>query len=771
MKINSINQFKKGNLIFKEGDFISAIGLIVKGRVLIYNEGMKMIVNSGSFLAINDLKIGKYQNTYIAFEDTIIYAFDGSKETSLKDLLTSNKDYNGLLVASYAIKVSTLNKTYQEFHEHGTRLREFIIETYKKYKEMCKNLGHHTKAEINLDQLPIIGEKLEGNNFEYYEEYKKIPITLVKEFYSHSTTLAIRHNNDQVNIFNKLINECNTLSIQVAEIVKFIFNNSQSSLFFSVANLGLDIKSSGGYNTEIIEVIDVIIEEINKVEQFYEEQVGSTLPIDRKRMQEAYFLLLNKEVETGLDAELYLKYSITDSDDAMEEMQGTLDKILEYGGVAEELSTQVKDLVLNFINLKDKQSGDDLARKLRRDLNNTYYQVYKNVFKKAYNDTNPPRIIDMYLNYGFMDERLLTKEERLELYFLEEGKSTGPCDVYNIKSWLTLIYEGKKEPSKNDFDQDYAQMLLDEKRHGRINDDQMKKMQADNTKKLEYEIDNMFKFNNRIVSGELGVYVPIIHSGVLVRELEQVQITSEKINEAIKDIIKTDYSAFYRESLYVNEEMGIKKEQIIRPVYPDIILMPTYGNNPIMWQDITGRKRDTPGRFVFPSFTDEEIFKLMLRTIGRFRWEICRTEQGAYWNDLTYKSLTSEYSDYIQFYRKNRGLSEDNKEKLKLQIQRGRNNGREIFVMDYETWVSNESQGAIRLNKVARAIMAAYCPFAKDIREIRMKQPLFEEVMLRGEREQLKKIREIEGRHRNLQRDNIQIPQELIDTLDYYKEG
>ena len=83
------------------------------------------------------------------------------------------------------------------------------------------------------------------------------------------------------------------------------------------------------------------------------------------------------------------------------------------------------------------------------------------------------------------------------------------------------------------------------------------------------------------------------------------------------------------------------------------------------------------------------------------------------------KSLTSEYSDFIQFYKKNRELSEDKKDKLKMQIQKCRNNTREVFVVDYENWIKHEAHGGIVLSKPVREIMATYCPFA--IPELRQK--------------------------------------------------
>ena len=132
------------------------------------------------------------------------------------------------------------------------------------------------------------------------------------------------------------------------------------------------------------------------------------------------------------------------------------------------------------------------------------------------------------------------------------------------------------------------------------------------------------------------------------------------------------------------------------------------------------KKRVLP--VVYSQFCEAVTFKYS-KVCGQFRWELCRTIEGTAWNNITYKSLTSEYSDYLQFYRKNRDLSEEKKDKIKLQIQKGRNNSREIFVIDYEAWINYESKGAIKLNKVVREILATYCPFSKSMQEQISKQP------------------------------------------------
>ena len=78
--------------------------------------------------------------------------------------------------------------------------------------------------------------------------------------------------------------------------------------------------------------------------------------------------------------------------------------------------------------------------------------------------------------------------------------------------------------------------------------------------------------------------------------------------------------------------------------------------------------------------------------------------------------------------------------------------------------------GALKLNKYVRELLATYCPFSKQIRDKIRTQPLFEEAMARYNRNKFKKIHELELRYHALQKDNIELTQELIDTMKFYKE-
>ena len=317
---------------------------------------------------------------------------------------------------------------------------------------------------------------------------------------------------------------------------------------------------------------------------------------------------------------------------------------------------------------------------------------------------------------------------------------------------------------------EYGEALRDRKKSGEITEAQLKELETDQEAKLSYEIRNMFRYNNRLVSGQISSFVPILYKDQFMGHLEMAVVTAQKINQWIKDIVQIDYSAFYREILYENREKKIERESIMVEVFPNMILLPTYGSNIVMWQEIAGKKRTASGRILLPVFAESDLSEDMIKAVARFRWELCRTVQGMAWNDITEKSLTSEYCDYIQFYKKNRNLSEERKEKLKVQIQKGKGNTREVFAMDYLAWVKGESQGSVRLNKVAREMLATWCPFAAEVRQKVVQQPIFEEAFFRYNRDKQKKIKELEARYRMIENSNGEIVDELKTTLRYFKE-
>lgn len=769
---NSVNQIAAGTDIYKEGEPVSSIAMIIKGKVTIHNSGAKITMASGAFIGINDLYAGKYQSTYTACDELLIYVFPINHIDELEGVASVNKDYHGFMVASYYKIITNLDQIYQGLLKNGHSLYHFLKDTYNKYLTLAAHWGCKAKTSDKIEKAKPLEEILDmlKDRIGYYVACNALPLDVVKQFYSYGNAVTIYQVEDQVDLVNQQIEALKTLGEDFVTLAQCLVDGKDNSLFYLIAELYMEVSATLGSSDDLMDMMDGIIEEVNKAEKFIEKMLGLKWKVNRKKMEEVYHLLLTGGKGNEISSENFLKYSKEESERALEEMKDSFSTILNYAGIEEEKAAEMKTAIQSFLMLEDKFSAEDFARGLRKRLAENHYQIYYRVFLKAKEEEKLPRVIEMFLKYGFVDERLLTQEQQLSLYFLEEEEFTPDnCTVFNIYEWLTAIYEGKREPSKNEFDQDYTESITTMKKQGKITEKEATNRLTDPKLKVEYEIQNMFRYNNRTTSGQISSFVPFLHKDQWSIDISRMQVTPARVMEAIDTLLKVDYSIFDREVLYVNPSKNIKKEYIVKRIYPDIILMPNIGSQGVMWQELSGKRRDSVARFLLPIFTDLNLVSLLTKVFGRFRWELCRTIEGTAWNDIKHKSLTSEYSDYLQFYRKNKDLSEEKKEKLKLQIQKARNNSREIFVMDYEQWITYESTGAIKLNKPVREMLATYCPFAKEIREQLKLQPMFEEAMARYYREKQKKIREIEGRHRLLQKDQIEITQELIDTLEYYK--
>jgi hypothetical protein len=773
MNPNAVNQFLKDTDVYIEGEPVFSVAMIIKGRVLIHNKGARLIMGSGAFLGINDLYSGRFQSTYTAYDDLLIYVFPISRMDELENILSINKDYHGFMVAAFYKEISELELIYQGLLKHGADLYQFLKGTYQDYLSLGVRRGYKVKQSGRISALEMLDSNLEllNDRINYYVECKNLPIDVVKTFFSYGNAITLYQVEDQVNVINQQLQALKEMAGAYVAMAECLVDESDNCLFRLIAEVSVELDSYAGNSNELLEIMDDIIDEVNRAELFTERMLGTKLNVNRKKMEEVYHLLLTGDKGKEVSAETFLKYSKDDTKQVHSELADSYQKILEYAGIAGDKAEEMKSAMQDYVQMKDKYSTEDTARVIRRRLSEHHYEIYKPVFLRAYQEKTAPRLIELFLKYGFADERLLTKEQLLELYYLpEEENKPGLCKVHDIKTWLTLIYEGKREPSKNEFDLEYPEMLSGLKKQGKLTDKELHQWMSDPDKKLDYEIQNMFRYNNRTTSGQITSFVPVLHKELWTNHIERLLINQTKINETIQGILRIDYSVFDREVIYTNKEKNIVKEYIMKRVFPDVILMPNVGNNGIMWQEIAGKRRDSSGRFLLPIFTEANLQNLLVRILGKYRWELCRTIEGAAWNDISHKSLTSEYSDYLQFYRKNKELSEEKKEKIKIQIQKGRNSNREIFVMDYEQWINYEAIGAIKLNKPVREILATYCPFSKELRDQLKLQPLFEEAMARYYREKLKKVRDMEGRIRFLQKDQIEITSELTDTLNYYKE-
>ena len=444
-------------------------------------------------------------------------------------------------------------------------------------------------------------------------------------------------------------------------------------------------------------------------------------------------------------------------------------QLCDYAGYDKEKYDLLNKYVITFINMPDKYSKENEVRLFRKGLVEAYYELYEAVFLKYAASTSKNLIVKLFLDYGLLDERLVTDMQIHELLNIAPLNANDKCGIYRMSDWLMKIYRGEMIPSKNEFDQEYSDYVRERKKNEALSPAEEKRLLEDNIGKIHYEIQNMLKYNCRLLNGNLLSFYPMLHMDSFEKTIESMVLTSEAIIEAVDTWKQYDYSVFYREIMYSNAAKKIDKEVIQKEIYPIFILFPVVGVNGVMWQDISGKRSNSSGRFFLPTLFNGNLADTILTMLGRFRWELCKTLQGVAWNNIQVPSLTSEFIDYIQFYRKNKELTADKKEAIKTQLTKCHNNMRDFFVYDYVIWLKYESSGAMRLNRFSRKMLAMYCPFAKAYRDKLASQPIYEEAMKRFNVNRLKKVKEYQTRIAYYQNKNIDVPSEVLETRNYYE--
>ena len=106
--------------------------------------------------------------------------------------------------------------------------------------------------------------------------------------------------------------------------------------------------------------------------------------------------------------------------------------------------------------------------------------------------------------------------------------------------------------------------------------------------KVKFEIQNMFTSGNRVTYGRVSTFCPILGENDLINSVDKMLVTAQKIEDAMNKVRKVDFSVFYRGVVFSDPDKGINREEIMKEVLPNIILMPNAGTRAMMWQETAG---------------------------------------------------------------------------------------------------------------------------------------------------------------------------------------
>jgi hypothetical protein len=457
------------------------------------------------------------------------------------------------------------------------------------------------------------------------------------------------------------------------------------------------------------------------------------------------------------------------------ELSNSASQILNFANLNAE---QVKDfsaLMIKLKGLKNPLDSDPDIRKIRRNITKTYWDVYKACFlKNLSNGRMSPRPVELMLQYGYFDETLLDDEH---IGFLMTNLNPSPnyreeLPVSFGSEWLEKIYNKKVPTSIDELGQSFFEKVKLESREVNYKKESDLPPSIDSPEaRLAFELSAMYEPNVRLTSGGPATHLPILTRYHITIPLDKCLVTKELVFKTIMEILQVDYTAFHREIIYKNDELGIRSEFIQKSILPDLIVVPSIGSKVMMWQDLSVFKgagsKESRGRFVLPLFITGDIKTILLETIAAFRWELCKNILGPDWNNVGMPSITADYTDYVQFFKKNKELSLEIKEKLAGEFKRFRTD-RDKFANDYLLWIKYEAEGVQRLNRVVRSIFYRHIPFHKDIREKLSSQPAFSEIHNRFKNIRTRQLKEHENRYKKYANETGAIPDVLQENLNHY---
>lgn len=751
--------------IAKRKDKVKEWYLIQEGSVIQKFDFAEIVLEKNAIIGV--LASDCFPCDYIAQTNTKLAAFTCENYEDLKRILSNQEKLRSIFLKTAIEQRHQMFCLYADLQVKIRQFHAFVESIYNEYKNMCGQFKIETQPFPRMEHFKPLDMKHKAENWEINSS-----LALMKNYMLEYIRLMEKDDSLSIGTIMEASAQMRRVTQGIGEMEAYLLYNKDILLSESendIFQLFFDLAVRAGANHFDVEPIrkemSLLIEFIKKM-KLYDEK----LVLYRTREYENYDLdrnILDEYATVELDEDTQIEFNLVESRESID----YLAHILAFAGMDESQIEEVRKKIEAYRDLPDMFSTENEAYAIRKQLIPIFYDVYEKIFFRIVRDGEVATpIVKMFLTFGFMDVQLVGEENINTLYdLIEHLEVCNSENVYTIFHWLEAIYRGEKEPSRNEFDLDYPAYVADLRKNGSVKPADVPELLKNQEAKVQFEIRNMFTAGNRITYGKITTFCPLLGEYDLINSLDKMLVTVEKLDDALNAVRKVDYSVFYRETIFSDPAKDLVREMIMKEVLPDMILMPNAGTKAMMWQETAGVKRDTPGRFLFPIFTAADLDEMMVETVGRFRWEICRKEQGVHWNDIREKSLTSEYCDYIQFYRKNHELSPDAKEKVKNALTRARNNYREVFVKDYVNWMKYESKGSYRLNKVARDILVRYCPFTKEIRAELKANPMYTNSMSRFEIQNAKKMQRVVGVYEKYKKSGGEITQELRDNLLFYQ--
>ncbi|MDC7221008.1 MAG: hypothetical protein PQJ59_13820 [Spirochaetales bacterium] len=438
--------------------------------------------------------------------------------------------------------------------------------------------------------------------------------------------------------------------------------------------------------------------------------------------------------------------------------EGLLDKILAFSGLPTEFTEEFRSFIDRM--LKDSAVLED--RTFLENLNRQYWKLYESCYLKIIGSDLKGFIPGIMLHLGIVDERLLSEEQLWDAdrIYTSNLYREEPYPIMTLPYFLEKIYHGDIHPSLTEMGESFNRHIKKQKSQKKNETPLFENTPED---RVRYEISMVSSDLGRMLGRNKVKTLPFLYGKEVSGDLSRLFWSADTLTTQLDEIRGRDYSLFFRECLlkYDNSSDLIQKE-----VIPYFVFYPQTGSRSLLWQEMDGVKKDTPGRFILPLLFEGDRSRTLSSLMGAFRWELQKAIAGFQWADPVEGGLVGAYFDYIQYYRKNPNLSLEAKKRIGDFIKKTKSD-KERFIEDYRNWLYYEYEGRPRLNSVSREIFYRFCPFAREKREVLAAMPLFQSYEGKLQSRRYKEALKIKARLIKLDKAGVDIPQDLTNYMAY----
>ena len=456
-----MREILKGTVIYENGQKLNGLMMIMRGTAEVVFDGGFYELHNGDVIGLPDLIHKETNFRYVAKENLAVVDYP-SRVPELQKFFKEHGEAVHYFQSSLFRQLNELLLRYKEVQTTCDMMQDYLTGSYENYMRICEN-NHISPGELEryeeLSDIPQ-EEKIPNWISGYYSTMEQMLSVWDKN--KTDMNFVVGFMSKTCDDMNQMAGLYGRMKNHIQEICELLMNESSLDLLELYLSLYEKIvKKNGLKDVSVMLVKKMLTGTLSQLEKqgYAQKEFFAARKADCESRMAQIGELVKQQAEAAAQLD----------EDIVGKIKNSLDQILQYAECEADFAAEYRERVEAYKHLVNKNSTEDDARMLRAGITKGFNKIYIQAFQKSVKDTAIPKVVKMFFNFGYMDEELAGLENAVALYRMSEQIPTDPKrGVYSYYEWLMAIYHGQKEPSRNEFDMDYAAALHEQRTSGKI---------------------------------------------------------------------------------------------------------------------------------------------------------------------------------------------------------------------------------------------------------------------------------------------------------------